>query len=89
MDTKLTYRGRVLWEDGNVNDCAFEADAEIHLSFVLRGGGAMTLNIQPRVQRETWSLYWKESMRTDTECLKSFHIETDGATTIADLQVRP
>jgi len=29
---------------------------------------ALTLTVRPRLQRETWSLYWRETMATETTC---------------------
>jgi hypothetical protein len=37
----------------------------------------MQLVIRPRLQLETWSLYWKEPMRTDTQCLADVTITTE------------
>lgn len=28
----------------------------------------LTLTVRPRLQRETWSLYWREAMATETAC---------------------
>ncbi|KDD71978.1 hypothetical protein H632_c4065p0, partial [Helicosporidium sp. ATCC 50920] len=39
--------------------------ATLRLAGRLRGGAAVT--VRPRVQRERWSLYWKESMATQTQ----------------------
>ena len=33
------------------------------------------LTIQPRVQREKWSLYWRESMATKTEVLDAITLK--------------
>jgi hypothetical protein len=40
----------------------------------------MQLKIQPRLQLETWSLYWKASTRTHTQCLDAFTLDLNGAT---------
>ena len=32
----------------------------------LRGGAPVTVLVKPIVQKEKWSLYWKESMSTKT-----------------------
>lgn len=37
----------------------------------------MKLVIRPRLQVETWSLYWKEPMRTDTQWLADVTITTE------------
>eukprot|EP00879_Flechtneria_rotunda_P002667 GHRR01002872.1.p1 GENE.GHRR01002872.1~~GHRR01002872.1.p1 ORF type:complete len:164 (+),score=41.56 GHRR01002872.1:298-789(+) len=48
----------------------------------------MQLKIQPRVQTEIWSLYWKEPTSTETKCLDAVSMDFDGgdgSTTIASL----
>jgi hypothetical protein len=46
----------------------------------------LQLTVQPRLQSETWSLYWKESTRTFTDCLKPVSLSLDAeATTVANL----
>lgn len=38
------------------------------------------------MQAETWSLYWKESTKTETECLKPVTLSFDAdATTVSNL----
>jgi hypothetical protein len=37
----------------------------------------MKLLVRPRLQVETWSLYWKEPMRTDTQCLPDVEVEAE------------
>lgn len=47
----------------------------------------MSIVVQPRIQTETWSLYWKESMRTATFCLAPITLKGLAAdSTVADLQ---
>jgi hypothetical protein len=56
----------------------------LHLVLRLRGGGArVALTVRPRIQKDKWSLYWKESMSTKTEELKDIVIEVDPASTTA------
>lgn len=44
------------------------------------------MTVQPRLQAETWSLYWKESTKTVTDCLKPVSLQFDAkGTTIASL----
>jgi hypothetical protein len=47
----------------------------------------MQIKVQPRIQRETWSLYWKASSKTDTECLEAVTLDVDdpGSSTVAAL----
>lgn len=51
--------------------------------------GLLAITCQPRVQQETWSLYWKDSMSTRTTCLEPLTInieaEASAATTVNDL----
>lgn len=51
----------------------------------------LQLTVQPRLQSETWSLYWKDTTKTVTDCLKPVRLAFDAeATTVANLmdQVR-
>ena len=41
------------------------------------GRMAISLTVQPRVQREKWSLYWKESMMTKTDVLDPVVLSVD------------
>jgi len=44
------------------------------------------ITVQPRLQAETWSLYWKESTKTATSCLKPVTLAFDAdSTTVAAL----
>ncbi|KAG2424405.1 hypothetical protein HXX76_014614 [Chlamydomonas incerta] len=43
----------------------------------------MRVCVQPRLQVENWSLYWKESMATDTQCLKPIVVELPDSTPAA------
>lgn len=43
------------------------------------------VEILPRLQKERWSLYWKESMSTETKCLESITLETQPGATGQDL----
>lgn len=52
----------------------------------------LQLTLQPRLQAETWSLYWKDTTKTTTDCLKPIQMGFDAeATTVANLmdQVQP
>ena len=37
----------------------------------------ISLTVQPRIQREKWSLYWKESMMTKTDGLDPVVLKVD------------
>jgi hypothetical protein len=45
----------------------------------------MRLTIRPRIQRDKWSLYWKESMATKTDNLDDLTIDIDDKATPAQL----
>ena len=51
-------------------------------------GGSSTVNItlQPRVQKDKWSMYWKETMATKTEALESIAMVADIHTQVSVLQ---
>ena len=44
------------------------------------------ITLQPRVQKDKWSVYWKESMATKTDSLESTTVLADINTTVAALQ---
>jgi len=44
---------------------------------VAEGRMTISLTVQPRVQREKWSLYWKESMMTKTDVLDPVVLSVD------------
>ena len=50
-------------------------------------GGSSTVNItlQPRVQKDKWSLYWKESMATKTDSVESIALVADINTKVCTL----
>ena len=48
----------------------------------------MQLLVQPRVQKEKWSLYWKTSMHTKTEILDAFEISLPPTTCIKELKAK-
>ncbi|KAF6264957.1 hypothetical protein COO60DRAFT_1634011 [Scenedesmus sp. NREL 46B-D3] len=47
----------------------------------------MQIKVQPRIQRETWSLYWKEPTKTTTQCLEAVTLDVGdpGSSTVAAL----
>jgi hypothetical protein len=44
--------------------------------------------VRPRLQEETWSLYWKEPMRTDTRCLPDVEAAAEAGETLQQLLSR-
>ncbi|PNH10820.1 hypothetical protein TSOC_002359 [Tetrabaena socialis] len=38
----------------------------------------MKVLVQPRLQVESWSLYWKESLKTSTQCLEPLELDLPG-----------
>lgn len=63
-----------------------QPDSTLHvLGRLLGGQKTVTITVQPRVQKDKWSMYWKESMCTKTECLKAFTIEADLGTPVSSL----
>eukprot|EP00878_Enallax_costatus_P019704 GHUV01020796.1.p1 GENE.GHUV01020796.1~~GHUV01020796.1.p1 ORF type:complete len:131 (+),score=40.29 GHUV01020796.1:259-651(+) len=39
----------------------------------------MQVKVQPRLQLETWSMYWKQPSKTDTRCLDTITLKVDDA----------
>lgn len=68
--------------------CGLQDQANVSLLLRLRGGAGaskLQLTVQPRVQKEKWSLYWKESMSTKTISLDPVQLDVDDNTTIAEV----
>ena len=68
--------------------CGVHDKCNVSLLLRLRGGGSaktLQLTVQPRVQKEKWSLYWKESMSTKTLSLDPIQLDVDGNTSIAEV----
>ncbi|KIZ01069.1 hypothetical protein MNEG_6896, partial [Monoraphidium neglectum] len=58
----------------------------IHYCAPGMGGANMRITVQPRLQVESWSLYWKESMDTKTQVLDPLtDLELPAGATAADL----
>jgi hypothetical protein len=45
----------------------------------------MDVIVRPRLQRESWSLYWKESTNTETVCLEDLSLTLEPNSTVSDL----
>ncbi len=55
----------------------------------MRGGqqtSTVKVTLQPRIQKDKWSMYWKESMATKTDSFAAVTVEADVNTTVAKLQ---
>lgn len=63
---RLIFGGHALDLDSSLHNYGIEEGATLHMVSRLRGGA---LTVHPRVQRERWSLYWKETMATATDLL--------------------
>ncbi len=64
-------------------------ESNVALLLRLRGGNnakVVQLTVQPRVQKEKWSLYWKESMSTKTIALEPVQLQLSASTTIAEVR---
>uniref|UniRef100_A0A6T5ZNR3 Ubiquitin-like domain-containing protein n=3 Tax=Eukaryota TaxID=2759 RepID=A0A6T5ZNR3_DIALT len=48
----------------------------------------MKLTVQPRVQKEKWSLYWRTSMNTKTELLDPFVMDVTPTMKCADVKAK-
>ncbi len=66
----------------------FDSAAACDDSACLGFAASMRVTVQPRLQTETWSLYWKESMNTKTDCLDATHVEVDDGATVAQLKAK-
>lgn len=91
-DLRLIHNG-VQLTDANGTSATLESmgirnQSTIQMLLRMRGGNGtkVALKVQPRLQKEKWSLYWKESMATKTVVIDSLSLEVDSSTTIAEVQ---
>lgn len=76
---RLIHGGRALDADASLASYAIASGATLQLVSRLRGG-AGGLTVHPRLQRERWSLYWKETMATTTDLLDDIALDLDPVT---------
>ena len=63
-----------------------QQDNTIHvLGRLLGGQQTVKVTVKPRLQKDKWSMYWKESMCTKTECLEDMQIEVDMSAAMSDV----
>lgn len=86
-DQRMVFEGKILSDSRTFLEENVQKESIVFLLNRLRGGGSIKFNIKPRVQKETWSLYWKESMNTETLCLDPFTVEMDSSTSVSQYQV--
>lgn len=83
---RLLSGSKQLQDDRKLLDYNVQKDSVLHIACKLRGGGdKISLTLRPRLQRDKWSLYWKESMETKTICLEDLPLDVELDSTIEDL----
>ena len=83
---RLVYQGRELSDGASLADCGITHGSTLHQLLRLRGGGQpVVLTVQPRIQKDKWSTYWKESMSTKTDCLDPIQLEFDSSITVGSV----